>query len=228
MTSDTMALVDGLRPGWEGLAFDLCSGPGHAAFEAAALCPGCAWICIDTNPGLLRSGAAEASRRTNGSSFVFACCDAARIRFAFSAGCAGLVLCNPPYGRPGAGRAPADGARREARIAPDSFGPAVFVAAAGHLLGRGGIVRILARPSGLVALLRAMDSFGLGSPVVHPWGAPGAPAVLVRVDGVKGGRRDLVLAPQEPLPVSARPPASRYDSRGHARPSAALPDTEVV
>lgn len=208
MTSDTIALVDGLPPGWGGLAFDLCSGPGHAAFEAAALCPGRAWILVDTNRELLRAAARKAAGLTAGSSFMFACCDAESVPFAFSAGCAGLVLCNPPYEPPGAGRAPAGRARRESRIAPDSFGPARFVAAAGHLLERGGGLRILARPSGLVALLRALDAFGLGSFVVRPWGAPGAPAVLVRVDCVKGGRGGLVLAPQEPLPAFAGPPAS--------------------
>lgn len=206
MTSDTLVLVDGLRQGWRGLAFDLCSGAGHAAFEAAALCPGRAWVCIDTNRSLLRKASAAAGRSAD-SSFMFACCDAARVPSAFSAGCAGLVICNPPYGRPGANRNPADGARREARIAPDSFGPARFVRAAEHLLETGGVLRMLARPSGLAMLLRALDAFGLGSPVVHPWGTPGAPAVLVRVDCVKGGRRDLVLVPQEPLPAFARPSA---------------------
>ena len=108
-------------------------------------------------------------------------------------GAAHHVLMNPPYNDAARQNVSPDPARRQAHVAHDDTLP-IWVNCASRLLRPHGTLTLIWRATGLGDVLSALQDFGGISIVpVHP--KPGAAAIRVIVNAVKGGATPLVLLP---------------------------------
>lgn len=107
---------------------------------------------------------------------------------------ADAVLMNPPFNDATRHRASPDPARQSAHVAAaDTL--AAWTHAARRVLKSGGVLTLIWRADGLAEVLAALER-GFGSVEilpVHP--TPGAPAIRVLVNAVKGGRAPMALHP---------------------------------
>ena len=161
-----------------------------AEFGPAAGGP--AWLLVDLDAEALSSCRIAGALRV--------CCDVSDVPFLMAGGIADLVASNPPYGDEGRSRPPSGRRRRLERLS----GPIVrslFARAASHLLRPGGEYRTVNRPQALEEMLVSCRAFGMETFEIQPFGEPSHPACLVRLRALKGGgRRQLRLLPQRPLP----------------------------
>lgn len=127
--------------------------------------------------------------------------DVRAIRNVFPAGCADLVVSNPPYRRPDSGRIAPNDERAMARHEL-SGGLTDFIAAASWLLKNGGLFAVIYLAERLPELMSAMMMAGLEPKrlrMVHP--CQGQSAKMVLLEGRKGGRPGLQV--EAPLYVYA-------------------------
>jgi tRNA1Val (adenine37-N6)-methyltransferase len=113
-----------------------------------------------------------------------------------------LVVSNPPFGRPGAGRIPPDPARARARHELELSAPELL-AVASRLLKAHGRLALCAPPRRLPGLMRDLMAARLSPQrlrLVH--GRAGLPAKLALLEAVKDGGEDMRVDP--PLMVYAQ------------------------
>lgn len=176
-------------------AVDLGAGTGVVGLLLAAR--GAAKICgVEINP-LMADMARRSIRQNNLDDRVaMVTGDVRDLRAAGVPGNAwDLVVANPPY-RPtgGGGVSPRDGlalARHEL-----AGGLTDFVAAAAYLLKARGRFAVVHLPERLVEVVGAMRAVGLEPKrlrLVHS--APGKPAKLLLIEGVRGGKPGLAVLP---------------------------------
>lgn len=114
---------------------------------------------------------------------------------ALAAGSHALVVSNPPFGRPGAGRIPPDPARARARHELELSAPELLAAAARLLKSRGRMA-LCAPPRRLAGLTRDLLAARLSPQrlrLVH--GRVGLPAKLALIEAVKDGGEELRVEP---------------------------------
>lgn len=117
-----------------------------------------------------------------------------------------LVICNPPFGKPGQGRVPPDPARARARheLVLDA---AVLWTTAGRLLAPGGRFALCLPPRRLAEGLAGLMQARLTPKrlrLVH--GREGKPASLALIEAVKDGGEDLAVEP----PLVVHGPGQSY------------------
>lgn len=197
MTSDTLALLDGLRMSPGSTLVELGCGGGEACAIGCRRNPGCTWIGIDIRHGHL--GAVRRAAAEAGCDLLLAACDAACVPSAFRPGFAGVVLANPPWMVEGECRISPDPERRISRSA-GPLSPAVFCRAAAHCLADGGSLRLMIPPGSIPDALLACRAFDLGPSLLQPYGLPGRPASSARLEARKACGGCLQLLPQATLP----------------------------
>ncbi|MEA3544604.1 MAG: tRNA1(Val) (adenine(37)-N6)-methyltransferase [Thermodesulfobacteriota bacterium] len=158
---------------------------------------------IELQPGLADRAARNVELNSLGDRVRILRGDIRNIRDILPAGCADLVVSNPPYRQLGSGRIAPDDERAAARHEVTG-GLADFVAAAGWLLKNGGSFSVVYLAERLPELITSMIARGIAPKrlrMVHPRKAEAAKMILL--EGGKNGRPGLQI--EKPL----------YIYRGH-------------
>jgi len=113
----------------------------------------------------------------------------------FSAQSFDYAVCNPPYRRPRSGRINPDPERRVARHELRAS-LSDFLRAGAYLLRRGGRMALVYPAPRMLDLFQSMRDEGMEPKRVKlVYSFDGAPATLVLVEGVKGGRSEMKILP---------------------------------
>jgi tRNA1(Val) A37 N6-methylase TrmN6 len=174
-------------------ALDLGAGVGVAGLCLAMRCPAALVTLVEREPLLADLARANAERNRLADRVTVHTADVADVA-AFAPAAFAHVLANPPFGTIGRGRAPANPLKAAAHEMPaEALDDWARAAARGAAAG--GRVTFIHRADALGDLLQALDG-RFGALVVVPvQPRADAPAIRVLVQGVKGSRAPLTVAP---------------------------------
>jgi tRNA1(Val) A37 N6-methylase TrmN6 len=186
-TTDTLVLAASVPPVPPGsLIIDLGTGNGDAVREAALHIDGCLWAGLDMREEALGEFPRHVDPGTGSLRFFPVCCRMEDVTSLLPAGCADVVMANPPYGITSRSRSSPDPRRRVSRSGSDLL-LHVFLRASAHLLREEGMLVTVNRPANLDRILTGCAAFGLAPETVQPLGRESRPASLVVVRALRSG-----------------------------------------
>ena len=171
--TDSVLLADFAAPKKWDRAVDLGCGTGAIATLMAAHCPGLQVDCVELQPEIADMAARSVQLNGLEDRLRVHCMDLREAGRALGAGRYSLCVCNPPYGRAGAGLVNPAEALRRARHEQD-LTPEELARAAALLLKSGGRFAVVYPAERLYEMMAAMDANGL------------APKWIRTVHGVEG------------------------------------------
>lgn len=193
--TDAVLLVDFARckPGMKML--DLCSGTGIVPILMLAKGDADTAVALEIQPylcELMRRSRAE--NRCEDRLEIYEG-DLKEIRSMVQGGCYDLVTVNPPYEPLGRG-IPGQNPYRELARREEACTLEDVIRAAAYLVKPGGRLAMVHRPYRLGEILQKMEAGGFSPSrlrLVEP--KAGEPAILVLVEGVRSGKRELAIEP---------------------------------
>jgi tRNA1Val (adenine37-N6)-methyltransferase len=192
---DAFLLADFVAAEAQGPLMDLGTGCGVVALLLARCRPQDRIVGLELQTGLVRLARQNVARNGLQHRVDMVQADMRQVSSLFSAGRFGTVVCNPPYRRAGHGRLNPNSEKAMARHELVLTLPQVLDAAC-HLLRRRGSFVLVYHPSRLAELCVGLDVRQLRPRrlrQVHP--DPQAPASMVLVEAIQGGRQALTALP---------------------------------
>ena len=193
--TDSVLLADFAEPRKWDLAIDLGCGTGAIATLMAAHCPGLRVDALELQPEIADMAARSVALNGLEARMRVYCMDLREAWRSLGAGQYSLCVCNPPYGRAGAGlvsqRPPVRAARHEEDLTPFDL-----ARAAAKLLKSGGRFAVVYPAERLYEMMSAMDQNGLAPKRVRTvHGVEGRAPRRVLLSAVRGGGPGLQWLP---------------------------------
>lgn len=206
---DAMMLAAAVPPDFRGQVADLGSGAGGAGLAVASRCPGASVTLIENAPEMAGFAARTLAHPANAGlaerlSLIEAdvtLAGEARIAAGLADRSFDFALMNPPFNT-AAHRASPDALRRRAHVMDDDEVFERWVRTAAAILRPRGGLALIARPSSLEAILRAIRGRFGAAEIMAIHARQDTPAIRIVLRAIRGARGELAIRP--PLTLHER------------------------